>query len=145
MYRKDALNRYHLFLNEWLEYIQADLPITVKELISKYGVGQNFPHFLSKRGLFTFKGSRNSGKWTTTKQSAFTKPEVQNLIDAFNAYKYTRKTHVIKDRVLPTNGQAEKWLAPRKNGSLSETATQDLINELKRRGYKGHITSEINF
>lgn len=146
MYRKDALNRYQLFLNEWLEYIQADLPVTTRELCTKYGVSQNFPAFLSKRGFFKREGGAKHGKWTTTQKLPFTKAAVQNLIDAFNAYKYTKKNPVIKDRVLvPTNGKAELILAPRKNGSLSETATQDLINELKRRGYKGHITSEINF
>jgi len=141
VYRSDTTARYKAFLNEWLEYCQADLPVTLGELVKKYGISSTFSSHVSRQGLFTpFVGLGSRGKWKAKKTESFTDLEVKNLIDSYNAYKYSKRTPVIKDRLL---GEV-----PTANGNklkLTDVSTQELITELRRRGYKGKITSEINF
>jgi len=142
VYRKDTNERYKLFLNEWLEYIQAAVPVTALELTRKYGVSTNFPTFLSKIGIFKNKGGGAHPSWTTNRDVFFSDDEVKNLIDQFNGFKYAKKNPVkIEDRVL--NGTKD----PKTSKILSEFSTQELVGELKHRGYTGSIVmhKEVNF
>jgi len=144
VFRKDTLARYSAFVNEWLEYAQTDDPditITASELLKKYGISSSFSSYVTRQGFILPKeGASSRGKWTTKRETPFTNSEIKGMIDGFNAWKYSKKHPVVKDRVLgevsTSNGDKNK---------LVDTSTQELINELRRRGYKGHITSEINF
>ena len=141
MYRTDTKDRYKAFLNEWWEYSKEELPITTTELLKKYGVSSSFGTYVTKQQLFAYKGSGPHGMWTTKQEAPFTDVEVSSMIAEYNGFKYKKKNPPkIEDHVL---NEAVKV----SNGELSVYATQDLINEIKKRGYTGSIVlhKEIKF
>lgn len=138
MKRNDTEVRYRAFLNEWLDYVQVDLPITLKELNSKYGISGSFATYVQKQGLFKNESiSKRNPVWSSSKKEAFTEKEVISLINGFNAFKKSKKIEKEKPpQVLNGNEKVHEC-------ELAKVATEDLIKELRKRGYSGelhHIT-----
>jgi len=132
MYRKDALSRYKPFINEWLEYCQADLPVSTMELTKKYGISSTFSTFVATQGFFKRTGVGKNGMWKTERISPFDDNEVSTLINGFNAWKHHKKHPTIKERVVLEN-------VPKTNGELDKYTTEMLIVELRKRGYSGNL------
>lgn len=143
MYRTDTTQRYQGFLNETTERIREGNLKTLEEVKEKYGVSATLIPFLKHKGII--KQTNSSHRYPTYTTGAngtpFSEKAVVMLIAEFNRWKRDDKIKktvdkITKDMVSPIRK------TPKKGSCLTDVTTKEIISELKRRGYTGHITIE---
>lgn len=131
MYRTDTVKRYTQFINE-LKEVQArnghlsNLTAEAK----RAGVSQTLFSFMKDTGIL----QPTDGGWMFNNPSASTETEIATMISDFNRWKRMKR-----ENKTYTNGLDIK-------SPLVDITTNDLLKELKRRGYSGRliITKEID-
>lgn len=131
MYRTDSLQRYEDYLNEMVEMALIGELQNPTAYRIKYGVGANLFSFLKKKGIFYQK----DGVWYTSRKDTYTTEEVSMLKNEFNRYKYQLKKNGKEEEDPPVRFES-------KDGLLSSYTTKGLLEELRRRGYRGEVYVE---
>jgi hypothetical protein len=132
MYKTDVARRYQLFLNEAIDLCKQGVLKNMSTLIKKYGVTSSLATFIVEKGIIKRTGtgrhvvySLNGGGTVT-----FGEFEAGRLAKEFNVWKFRKRT-----KLQPEDRPDVKTEVV----GLSTYTTQQLITELRHRGYTGNL------
>jgi hypothetical protein len=127
----DLQVRYTALIREMYDYSVTEIPVPIETLRNKYGVTWNIFTFLTKqKGLFTHRRTKDGVMWTTRYSYTPTDEDCKNLLDEYRIWNSKQKEAVDPTLLTPT---------PKKESCLTAATTQELIEEIKRRGYSGTL------
>ena len=130
MYRTDTLKRYTQFINE-LKEVQGEVGYlnNLTSQARQVGVSQGLFAFMKDQQILTAVPQG----WVFKDLVRWSEEQVSTLISDFNRWKRMKR-----ENKTYTNGLDTK-------SPLADITTNDLLKELKRRGYSGRllITKEI--
>lgn len=131
MKRADTVQRYQRFLNDVIESIRVGILPTMQFMVKKYGISAGFPTFLAHTGVIKRKSdsSRHPGYYVDKDTpSHYTEEQAAVLCKEFNVWAWNKRK----------NGGKEVPLV-KAESTFSDITTQQLISELRRRGYNGNL------
>ena len=127
----DLQVRYTALIREMYDYSVTEITVSTETLRKKYGVTWEFFNFLTDfKRLFTHRRTKDGVLWTTHFSYTPTDEDCKNLIDEYRIWNSNRKATVNTDLVTSVN---------KKESCLTAATTQELIEEIKRRGYSGTL------
>lgn len=157
MYQQKTVEKYKDFLNQVQKaLLEQDGAIRITPYIREHRVSARLFSYALKKNYFATKNGSWSNGYIPVKVTPFTTADVQEILEEMN-YETVREKQRAKQALLeslppkqtPSTEEAEPSVGERFHFTADITSfrTEDLIAELKRRGFTGIIErrEEISF